>query len=79
MQGEEFKGHRTAWGLNQTEMGDVLGVHKLTVAAWEQGQREIPHTVALLVAALSSIVGKVQAIQTSKAQGGKARPGGKVK
>jgi len=66
MTADEFKATREAWGLKQAEIADVLGVHSMTVSAWERDKQAIPPSVALLLAALSAIVGRVQLLQTRK-------------
>ena len=63
---DEFKATRNEWKLTQAEAADLLGVHKLTVAAWEQGRQAIPHTVALLVSSLHTLALQVQTRLASK-------------
>jgi putative transcriptional regulator len=41
---------REALGLTQTHMGELLGVHGLTVSKWERGKLvPSPHHVALMI------------------------------
>lgn len=45
----EFAKIREVLGLTQAELADEIGVHRVTVARWESGDREIPEPVARLV------------------------------
>lgn len=44
---KEIKARREALSLSQTDLAEALGVHKRTVAAWEQGRQKIPAYLAL--------------------------------
>jgi DNA-binding transcriptional regulator YiaG len=57
MNAAEVRAQRKAWGLSQAQFADVLGVHKRTVAAWEQSKEEsaVPDSMALLIKALAAI------------------------
>lgn len=46
---DKFKRVRLALGLTQRELADQLGVHRVTVARWEVGERRIPEPVARLL------------------------------
>jgi len=46
---EELKRIRETLGLTQEEFADEIGVHRVTVAKWEAGDRNIPEPVARLV------------------------------
>jgi DNA-binding XRE family transcriptional regulator len=48
----EFTAARKALGLTQTEWGERLGLHRVTVARIENGTRECTKTIALLVDAV---------------------------
>jgi len=39
---ERLKAWRLAWNISQAKLADQLRIHQQTVAAWEQGRREIP-------------------------------------
>jgi len=45
----ELKRIREALGLTQEQLADEVGVHRVTVAKWEAGDRGIPEPVARLV------------------------------
>jgi transcriptional regulator with XRE-family HTH domain len=45
----EFVRIREALGLTQAELAEEIGVHRVTVARWETGDRNIPEPVARLV------------------------------
>lgn len=45
----ELQRIRAEMGLTQTELADELGVHRVTVARWENGERGIPEPVARLL------------------------------
>ena len=40
---DELKAARAALGLTQVGLAAVFGVHKDTVARWEQGRYPVPH------------------------------------
>jgi DNA-binding transcriptional regulator YiaG len=54
----EFKRIRDALDLTQAEMADEIGVHRVTVAKWEAGDRHIPEPVARLVKRIQAERGK---------------------
>jgi DNA-binding transcriptional regulator YiaG len=45
----ELQRIREALGLTQAESAEELGVHRVTVARWETGDRNIPEPVARLI------------------------------
>jgi len=45
----EMKRIRDELGLTQEELAEELGVHRVTVARWEAGDRGIPEPVARLL------------------------------
>ena len=49
MTGAELKKHRKRLGLNQTELGKILGVHLVSVSRWETNVNPVPVVVARLV------------------------------
>ena len=49
MTGDELKQLRTRLGLTQDELGQRLGVARVTVARWEIGLRRVPELAARLV------------------------------
>jgi len=49
MTGAELKKHRNRLGLNQTELGKLLGVHFVSVSRWETNVNPVPVVVARLV------------------------------
>jgi len=44
-----LKRARSQLGLSQQALADELGVHRVTVAKWEAGDRRIPNPVARLL------------------------------
>lgn len=52
MKPEELKARREALDLSQNDLAQVLGVHKRTVAAWEQGRQKIPEYLDLALQTL---------------------------
>jgi transcriptional regulator with XRE-family HTH domain len=46
---DELQRIREALGMTQAELADELGVHRVTVARWETGDRTIPEPVARLI------------------------------
>lgn len=42
MKGDELRDVRIGLGLTQEQLGERLGVHRVTVARWESGARVIP-------------------------------------
>lgn len=49
MTGGEVAAVRTGLGMTQAQLGQLLGVHPLTVSKWERGQlNPSPHQAALL-------------------------------
>jgi DNA-binding transcriptional regulator YiaG len=49
MTGDELKQLRTSLGMTQDELGQRLGVARVTVARWEIGLRRIPQLAVRLV------------------------------
>jgi len=49
MEPDEFKRLREGMGLTQQALADQLGVHRVTVAKWEAGDRGIPEPAARLL------------------------------
>ena len=49
----ELKAQRAALGLSQARLAASLGVHPMTVSAWEWGKQAIPPYLALALAHLS--------------------------
>ena len=49
MTGDELKQLRTRLGLTQDELGQRLGVARVTVARWELGLRQISEPMARLI------------------------------
>ena len=49
MTSDELKQLRTRLGMTQNELGQRLGVERVTVARWEIGLRRIPELAARLV------------------------------
>jgi transcriptional regulator with XRE-family HTH domain len=47
MGGEELKEQRTALGLTQAQLAEILDVKPNTVARWERGLLPVPRTVEL--------------------------------
>jgi DNA-binding transcriptional regulator YiaG len=47
---DEFKRMREAAGLTQEKLAERLGVHRVTIARWETGERRIPEMAARLLA-----------------------------
>ncbi|MGX7706288.1 GIY-YIG nuclease family protein [Methylobacterium sp. Gmos1] len=45
----EFKQHRKALGLTQSEAAQMLGVHRVTLADWERGQPPVPVAIGRLL------------------------------
>jgi transcriptional regulator with XRE-family HTH domain len=45
----ELQRIREALGLTQAQLAEEIGVHRVTVAKWEAGDRNIPEPVARLV------------------------------
>jgi transcriptional regulator with XRE-family HTH domain len=54
----EFTAARKALGLTQSEWGERLGLHRVTVARIENGTRECTKTIALLVDAVKQGYGR---------------------
>lgn len=54
MTGEELRRRRRALGLNQTELGELLGLTQNTISRWEKGAAVIGHP-KLLAWALTGI------------------------
>ena len=49
MTGDELKQLRTRLGMTQEELGQRLGVARVTVARWEIGLRRVPELAARLI------------------------------
>lgn len=47
MDGDELKERRTALGLTQAQLAEILDVKPNTVARWERGLLTVPRTVEL--------------------------------
>lgn len=47
MEGEKLKEKRTALGLTQAHLAEILDVKPNTVARWERGLLAVPRTVEL--------------------------------
>ncbi len=45
----ELKRIREELGMTQAQLADEVGVHRVTVAKWEAGDRGIPEPVARLI------------------------------
>jgi transcriptional regulator with XRE-family HTH domain len=52
MNGNELKEWRRNQKLTQEALGDLLGVHRVTIAKWEAGDRGIPSFLPLALEAL---------------------------
>lgn len=51
MEKEQIKQTREALGLNQSQFGQLFGIHAMTVSRWESGiTQPSPHEAALLTA-----------------------------
>ena len=48
----DFRRIREALGRTQEAMAETLGVHRVTIAKWESGERGIPEPVARLISRL---------------------------
>lgn len=49
---DKLKTWRTKNGHTQESLSEALGVHRVTLARWESGDREIPHFLALALKGL---------------------------
>lgn len=49
MTSTEFKQHRKALGLTQSEAAQMLGVHRVTLADWERGHPPVPVAIGRLL------------------------------
>ena len=49
MTGPDIRATRAALGLTQADLAEALGVHRVTLAKWEGGTHEPPHTVVLVL------------------------------
>lgn len=54
MTGNELRAIRRKLGLSQTEFGELIGAHFVTVSRWETGQLPIRSTVAKLAKLLAA-------------------------
>ena len=52
MNGQELKAWRLNWQLTQGALAGLLGVHRVTIAKWEAGDRGIPPFLHLALKAL---------------------------
>lgn len=50
---DDFRDARLRLGFTQRNMAERLGVHELTVRAWESGRQRIPPMAALALAELA--------------------------
>lgn len=46
MNGIELRSRREALGLNQADLGELLGVRQATISTWESGRRLVPAGVS---------------------------------
>lgn len=67
MTGEEFKKFRADYGLTQTELGDALGISRMTVAAQERRANERIASDVLYTLALKALAQDLKA-QKAKAE-----------
>lgn len=73
MNGQELKAWRQKWQLTQEALAGLLGVHRVTIAKWEAGDRGIPPFLHLALKALEyswmkeggsyGLAGRVPAVQ----------------
>jgi DNA-binding transcriptional regulator YiaG len=54
MNGQELKAWRQKWQLTQEALAGLLGVHRVTIAKWEAGDRGIPPFMHLALEALEN-------------------------
>jgi DNA-binding XRE family transcriptional regulator len=54
MTGEELKSWRQRWKITQGKLAGMIGVHRVTIAKWEAGNRSIPPFLHLALKALVS-------------------------
>jgi transcriptional regulator with XRE-family HTH domain len=59
MEGEKLKEKRTALGLTQAQLAEILDVKSNTVARWERGLLPVPRTVALAMETVERMYKKV--------------------
>ena len=52
MRARELKAARARLGLSQEKLAKALGVHRVTVAGWENGASPVPKAIGLAVAHL---------------------------
>ncbi len=64
MTSDEVREARKGLGLTQADVAELLGVDKLTVAAWEQGRRQMPTTAALLLAHVVALAARLDAARS---------------
>lgn len=43
----DLKGWRERLGLTQEKAGELLGVHRVTIARWESGVCKMPHLISM--------------------------------
>ena len=66
MTGEELKALRVKLKLTQEELGQRLGVTRVTVARWEIGLRKVPELAARLVQHVAGEVREEQKRQRTR-------------
>jgi DNA-binding XRE family transcriptional regulator len=54
MNAEELKNWRQQWRVTQGTLGGLLGVHRVTIAKWEAGDRGISPLLPLALEALEN-------------------------
>jgi DNA-binding transcriptional regulator YiaG len=52
MEGQELKSWRQRWKVTQGKLARLLGVHRVTIAKWEAGDRGIPPFLPLALATI---------------------------
>lgn len=70
MDSDEILRRRTALGLTQTELGDAVGVHQITIHRWEAG-KSAPSGLALR--ALAAAFDELERKQARNARDREAR------
>ncbi len=58
MTGKELKSWRYQWKVTQENLSRMLGVHRVTIAKWEAGDRGIPPFLHLAIEALENRIKK---------------------
>lgn len=49
---KQLQDWRASWGLSQKELAKMLGVHWVSVSAWENGRTAIPKLLKLALVAV---------------------------